>query len=71
MLAGLASVVGSWHNLAMVEKVAAILFLVLLTISPFKQISYFRGGRNPLGPYGGLITGYLITMLALVSLVFH
>jgi hypothetical protein len=71
LFAGLAAVVGSWHNLAVVEKVGAIVFLVLLTVSPFRAISYFRGGRNPLGPYGGLITGYVITMLALTSLVFR
>jgi len=52
-------------------KVAAILFLVLLTVSPLMPISYFRRGRNPMGLYGGSVTGYLTAMLALTSLVWH
>ena len=63
------SILVSWHSLTLINKVTAILFLTLLVISPFREISHFRSGRNPMGLYGGLIVGYLITILALTSLV--
>lgn len=65
----LASVLVSWHSLALINKVAAIIFLVFLAVSPFRQVSYHRRGRSPMGPYDGLIVGYLITILALTSLI--
>ena len=69
IFAALVSVLVSWHDLTTLRRVTAIIFLAVLTVSPFREISYFRRGRNPMGPYGGLITGYLFTILALTSLV--
>ena len=62
-------VTGSWHNLALIQKVDAILFIAVLVVCPIREIFYFRKGRHPMGPYGGLIVGYLFTLLALTSLV--
>jgi hypothetical protein len=59
------AVVISWHKFSMLLRVNAIVFLALLVVSPFSQIFYYRRGRNPLGPYGGLILGLMLTVLAL------
>lgn len=65
---GFVFVLVSWHTLSLICKVDAIVFLFLLAVSPFREIFNYRRGRTPMGPHDGLIVGYLITILALISL---
>lgn len=71
VICGFAAVLSAWHSMNLLNRVDAILFVVVAGMSPFRAISDHRSGRNPIGPYGGLIVGYVITILALTSLMQH